>query len=401
MAPEEPIPSVDDLVAQLKAKVEERRRRGEYPADLEDRLSEHFRRIAAMRPPGFDPVPMQQRLALIEKSFQFDAGKVNAASRLPGGSILHKTVAKMVRRQTDEIFEQVRYFAAVTRDTFSLMFDMLQESGTHVHRDVQANIDALYEKLSVLDRSPQGGDESVVDLRRRIERLEAARDGEAFDPWYDLEHWEASFRRPREELLDQYRDLAAQLQGCGPVLDIGCGRGEFLELLQELGVEARGVELDPDLAALCQKRGLDVIAGDGLEALGAVPDGSLGGLVMIQVVEHISAQQVVDLALTAQAKVRKGGKVILETVNPQSLYVYAHSFYLDPTHVRPVHPLYLQFLFREAGFSDVDIQWRGEVPSDDVVQPVSGDNAAVLNENARRLNELLFAAPDYALVAIN
>ena len=73
---------------------------------------------------------------------------------------------------------------------------------------------------------------------------------------------------------------------------------------------------------------------------------------MIQVIEHLTAQDAMDLVALAARKVRPGGKVIIETVNPQSLYVFARSFYLDPTHVRPVHPAYLEFLFREAGFAE-------------------------------------------------
>ena len=125
-------------------------------------------------------------------------------------------------------------------------------------------------------------------------------------------------------------------------------------------------------------------------------DESLGGLVLIQVVEHLTPQEVVDLVDLATAKVRPGGQVFVETVNPQSLYVFAHAFYVDPTHLRPVHPAYLMFLFKEAGFASVAIDWRSPPPADDVITEV-GDPAAAANN--RRLNELLFAPQDYLLVA--
>ena len=124
----------------------------------------------------------------------------------------------------------------------------------------------------------------------------------------------------------------------------------------------------------------------------------MGGLVTIQVVEHLSAQQVADFVRLAADKLRPGGKAIVETVNPQSLYVFAHSFYVDPTHVHPVHPGYLAFLFREAGFSGVRIDWRSEPGAEEMLQRIHDDG--VMDENIERLNRLLFGAQDYALIAI-
>ena len=93
-----------------------------------------------------------------------------------------------------------------------------------------------------------------------------------------------------------------------------------------------------------------------------------------------------------------GGKIIVETVNPQSLYVYAHAFYIDPTHTRPVHPAYLAFLFEQAGFSEVKWDWRNPPPQDDRLEPEDGDPNSAANRNVERLNRLLFDAGDYALI---
>src|SRR5207302_7200793 len=136
----------------------------------------------------------------------------------------------------------------------------------------------------------------------------------------------------------------------------------------ELGVEATGVELDDDLVRQAQARGLVVERGDGLARLATTADASLGGIVLIQVIEHLSAQDAAQLVLLAMDKLRPGGRMIVETVNPMSLYVFAHSFYTDPTHDHLVHPVYLQFLFEEAGFSKVDLVWRSPAPKDDVLE---------------------------------
>ena len=145
------------------------------------------------------------------------------------------------------------------------------------------------------------------------------------------------------------------------MVDLGFGRGEFMELLTELGVTARGVEPDPQLVTSARGRGLDVEQGLAVEYLRGLEPGSLGGIVMIQVIEHLSPQHVIDFVGLAAEKLRPGGKVVLETVNPASLYTYARAFWVDPDHVRPVHPNFLEFLFREAEFAKLSIEYRSPV----------------------------------------
>ncbi len=172
----------------------------------------------------------------------------------------------------------------------------------------------------------------------------------------------------------RYTDLAKELIGCDPVLDLGFGGGEFMELLAELGVQVRGVEPDAQLVEAARGRGLDVEQGFAVDYLRRLEAGSLGGIVMIQVIEHLSPQHVIDFVELAAEKLRPGGKVVLETVNPASLYTYAHAFWVDPDHVRPVHPNFLEFLFREAEFA----RDRHRVPvagsADERLVPLPGDD---------------------------
>jgi SAM-dependent methyltransferase len=238
----------------------------------------------------------------------------------------------------------------------------------------------------------------VADLRRRMEALEAAEQTRQFHPSFSADAFESAFRGSGDELKHRYQDLAETFVGYSPVLDIGCGRGEFLELLRNLGVEASGVEIDPDLVAEGRDAGFDIVREDGVLHLASLPDHSLGAIVLLQVVEHLAPQQVIDLVAMARHKLRDDGMIVVETVNPQSLYTFAHSFYLDPTHGNPVHPAYLKFLFDESGWTKVRIEWRSPPPQDEVleVEEGAGDTAAA---NIRRLNQLLFAPQDYALVA--
>jgi SAM-dependent methyltransferase len=388
-------PNVDALVAELKARVEERRKQGLYPENLEHELHEHQRRIAHFRSvPDLDVI--RNALDRLDVVGGFSPERIETESRLPGGRALHETVAKVVNRQTTGVLSQMQEFGDTVRLALRAILAVIEEPA-HVHADLVGQIDALFERVAAFERAPSSSKAAVADLRRRVEELEAIEQRRDFQPFYGNAAFEEEFRGTRDELLAHYKDLAVRFHHCAPVLDIGCGRGEFLELLKSEGIPARGVEIDPALVQECQSRGLEVTLGDGIQELAMADDGALGGVVLIQVVEHLTPRQVLDLIVLAYDKVRPGGRVVFETVNPQSLYVFGHAFYVDPTHAQPVHPAYLDFVFRQAGFSDVIIDWRSPPPDDDVLQPVDGDEQA--NANIERLNRILFSPQDYALIA--
>ncbi len=397
---QEQAPSIDDLVAILRARVEERRQQGVYPPGLDDALGAHFRRIVSQREDTSFTDPTR---AIEEVSWlRFQPVSVASDSRFPAGELVHRTIARLVARHTQDVLEQMQEFVGPVVSALQALAAAVSEVRRDVHVEMAHHIDALYENLAAYERASIDPLNSLLDLEDRVARIEAGVGVDSFDPWYSAERFDEEFRGSQAEILERYRDLATRLTGHDPVLDFGCGRGEFLTLLSELGIESGGVELDTDLVKACTERGLTVEHGDGLRTLANLSDGSLGGLVLIQVVEHLSPQHVVDLVALAAQKVRPGGRVLVETVNPQSLYVYAHAFYLDPTHLRLVHPSYLSFLFREAGFRQVEIDWRSPPPSRDVLEEFSGGGELEpkLNANIRRLNELLFAPQDYLVAAV-
>jgi SAM-dependent methyltransferase len=388
---------LDELVERLREVVTHRRAEGRYPSDLEERLDEQFNRIVSHRATPNSIELVRKRLHEIEDSPAFSRNRIGLGSQVPGGQFLHRTAGKVVSRQVSGVLEQMQEFANQIKAILDTIVVHLEDPKTHVHADLVGQIDAAVERLSRLDRAPEGPGEELADLRRRVEELERSGPREDFHPWFKNERFEAEFRGTHSELLDRYRDLVGQLEGCDPVLDIGCGRGEFLELLREFGVEASGIEPDYALVKAAQDRGLSVQEGDAIGTLSRTVDSALGGIVLIQVVEHLSQQDLVDLIALSVGKLRAGGKLIMETVNPQSLYVFAHSFYIDPTHMRPVHPAYLTFLCREAGFSNVEIDWRSPPPDTDSLSPI--EDLPAITPMVERLNRLLFAATDYAVIA--
>jgi SAM-dependent methyltransferase len=386
---------VEALLRELQQRVEARRARGEYPVGLEETLDEHFERLIGDRPAASPAMYEDLRVALGElERFQYSRSRIDAASELPGGTYAHRLIGKLVSRQIIGILEQSQEHAHMVADSLRLVAELASAIGAEYDNKVVQQLEDLQVRLAEQERALNGIEASLREVTARVP-------GVPMSTFYGEDQFTAVFRGSADALRARYRDLAEELVGCDPVLDVGFGRGEFLELLVELGVEARGIEADPDLVSKARGRGLDVARGLAVEHLGNVPDAGLGGLAMIQVIEHLAPHAVIEFVKIASEKVRPGGKVVVETVNPASLYTYAHAFWVDPDHVRPVHPNFLEFLFREAGFSEVRTVFRTPVDDGDALEMLPGDEETTkrLNANFERINSLLFGPQDYAIIA--
>jgi len=196
--------------------------------------------------------------------------------------------------------------------------------------------------------------------------------------------FESRMRGSTEEIRRRQRPYVDDLRGQAPVLDAGCGRGELLGLLRDAGVEARGVDADADMVAYARGEGLDVEQADALEYLERLEDGSLGGVFAGQVVEHLPPPVLLRLLELAHAKLRPGGVLIAETINPLSPLAL-RNFFADLTHAQPLVPETLALLARHAGFAETETRYLN------APEPVEGVD--------RRLNEVVFAPLDYALIA--
>ena len=270
-----------------------------------------------------------------------------------------------------------------------------------------------------LDRSAANGEQAtrlVAELEERLTRLERRERGSgggagpgapapttvAVQPAAaaipDYFAFESRMRGSTSVIRARQQPYVDDFRAAAPVLDVGCGRGEFLELLRDAGIEATGVDADADMAAYAQGEGLAVVQADALAHLAALPDGSLGGIFASQLVEHLPPAVLFRLLELAVAKLRPGGLLVAETINPLSPLAL-RNYFADLTHAQPVVPETLELLARQAGFAEVETRYlneperRLEVPA----EGAAGDPVAA--ENARRLNEVVFAPLDYAIVA--
>jgi 2-polyprenyl-3-methyl-5-hydroxy-6-metoxy-1,4-benzoquinol methylase len=386
---------LDDVVERIRKRVEERRRAGAYPEDLEEVLDEHFKRLVGSRPES-SPAVFEELDALAHQltHFRFAREIPSTSSNIPGGELAHNTLNRVFARQVDGIIGHLQHYASIVARSTTLLTEVALSIAHEFNTKVLQQLDDLQLRLAEQKRTLNRLDSDLLEMRSRVA-------ASTVDPWYQEDHFTAKFRGSSDELRARYESLADVLVGQSPVVDIGFGRGEFIDLLVERGVEARGVEPDPLLVESARARGLDVVQGYAVQYLRGLPAHSLGGLVMIQVVEHLPPQQLIDLVEQAGEKIRSGGKVVIETINPMSLYAYARAFWLDPDHSRPVHPAFLEFLFREAGFQDVYVEWRSPVPDDERLEKVSGDDDTTdaVNRNFERIESLVFAPQDYALIA--
>lgn len=170
------------------------------------------------------------------------------------------------------------------------------------------------------------------------------------------------------------------------VLDIGCGRGEWLSLLRDHGFETKGVDLDQGMLASAQEKRLDVQLGDGIEFLKEVADASVAVLSAFHVLEHLTFEKIVEFFEQSRRVLIPGGLLIAETPNPESLHVITSNFYLDPTHIRPIPILQMISLARYYDYSkysvirlqeDKEIYQKEEVTFRDLFYGVSKDYALI------------------------
>jgi O-antigen chain-terminating methyltransferase len=206
-------------------------------------------------------------------------------------------------------------------------------------------------------------------------------------------------------------DYVPIFAGASEVVDVGCGRGEFLELLRGAGITVRGVDQNHEMVERCRARGFDVAETDGLSFLLAAPPGSLGGLIASQVVEHLQPDYLLRFLAAAADALRPGAPIVLETINPACWSAFFDSYIRDLTHVRPLHPDTLKFLVMAAGFTDAAVQWRSPYPVggklERLPEALRGASAApelrpladTVDRNVDRLNSLFFTYRDYAVVA--
>jgi O-antigen chain-terminating methyltransferase len=422
---EQQIIDVERLVEELRARVARERASGTYTEDLSGvalevppepssgRVVEGFGLEAGgprirFRPElGFSAKPvvgpvitLVKKLLLRLLFFVLDdlARQADAAVQRLEAAL----AAEAAARESSTVAERAAREAAFAAQTAAVAAEAAAREGAQA--DIRAvsqradRIEAGLEKLSIAQRLAR------LERSRRAEGAPATTTPQrgigapaVVPPASGVDYlaFEARFR-PEESVRRRQRTYVELLRGCKRVVDLGCGRGELIELLAAEGVSAYGVEIEPDFLELLAEKGTEVVRQDAVAHLAELEPGTVDGIVASHLVEHLPTASVSQLVALADEKLPDGGLLVLETPNPESLLAGSVNFHRDPTHVRPIHPDTLAFLCESAGFGGVEIQRLSPVPEGErLPAPEEGPLEPVVQQ----LNELLYGYQDYAVIA--
>ena len=291
-----------------------------------------------------------------------------------------------VRAQTKSLWEAQAATAEENRREHEALAARVEQVEIQARQDLR-NLTARLDEQELLIKTLLEAQPHTPELSREIRR---------WNDHFFVEHARA-FRGERDEIkrrLAVYLPFAQKAYaeaGKLPGLDLGCGRGEWLEMLAESGIPARGIDANREFVAGCRERGLDVTEGDLPLALCSVPAESCAIVSAIHVLEHLSFDDLLAVVDHAVRILKPGGIIIFETPNPKNLFVSSSNFYVDPTHHHPLPSEFLAFVIAARGLADIEVLPLMTYPDSARLQETS-QAAAFINDN-------FFAAQDYGVVA--
>lgn len=233
---------------------------------------------------------------------------------------------------------------------------------------------------------------------------------------YSYRRFEDSFRGSERKQIEKYSGYIDYFKDSKSVLDVGCGRGELLEVLRRYGIEAMGIDTDLEMVDICLRKNLNVLQADVFDFLKHSKDGGIDSVYLGMLIEHLTPREIYELLKLLSQKMSKGETLVIETINPQSFAAMSHSFVLDLTHKTLLHPLTLEFLLRELGFrnirtvftSPVEKQFRLQLLKEEDLRElrskegISKEIRRILetwNKNFGALDNMVFGFQDYLTIA--
>lgn len=293
---------------------------------------------------------------------------------------------QQVKQQTDQLAQQMeaqnRQLSEGQQQQLA-QTDGLRRRQQETHTELVMQERRLTSLLEEARAHPPGAPSSLLDSL-------AAEEDHLLDPLYAS--FEDQFRGEREEVKSRLRVYLPILKSAAvtaDALDIGCGRGEWLELLKNDEVQGRGVDHNRVFIEQCRQIGLDVVEADALAYLRSLPEKSLNVITSFHLVEHLAFEELIRLLDEMVRTLRSGGVLILETPNPENFMVGSHNFYADPTHRNPIPAPTLKFLLESRGLGRIEVMKLR--PWD--AAKIDGDSEII-----KRFNEYFYSAPDYGIV---
>lgn len=332
-----------------------------------------------------------------EDNFRYDLDTLNRVwninlereilSRNKLFSFVKKVIRKLTRWYiTPMMQDQITFNSYAVRSINNLNKQMEKQN-----ERLEKLLDKKAEEIKVL----------LSEKEVRIKKLEEIEKENDFD--MDYLAFEDKYRGSEESIQKLQEKFVRLYAGKDNILDIGCGRGEFIKTLLNAGKQyVFGMDINPQMVEKCKKAGLSVELRDGVSYLYDNDNLNLGGIFSSQVIEHLKPSQIVKLIKGAYKNLQEGSPLILETINPMALVTQTMAYTLDLTHRQYVHPFTIEMLLKEHGFKKVEFIYSSPV---DIEAPVLKDNdmdpkeLEKYNEKIRRMHEMLFGYQDYAVIA--
>ena len=327
---------------------------------------------------------------------------------------LLRIVRRILRRAAEPDTERQKNFNVALLD----LVNDLRGDIAAARRDFRADLEAVQRDLGIAVGvesaklrelvlvAARRNDALIAALDQKIENV-AVRVRDAVNPAVSAQSPDVLYRRLEDALrgseahvredVEPYAQRAADHQ---PVLDVGCGRGEFLALCRERGIDARGVDTNERSVSDLRQRGLDAALGAIPECFTPLADHSLGAVLAMHVVEHLSVDALFALFRESARVLRSGGLLMIETPNAESMAMAAGDFWRDPTHIAPRHPAALTVLAREHGFAIDEIRAVHELPEGTRIA-IHAEDSPELQRVIHTLNDRLFAPQDLRLILRN
>lgn len=306
-------------------------------------------------------------------------------------------VTRQLSDQIDDVREGCDATSSLAERRMIETYNALLGQISQVTSELVRSIDDLANSHSLLDTSVSA---ELGAQRRRIDVIRAALDSASTNPdvrskiddagtpapsviddslYMALEDY---FRGSQESIKERQASYLPYVNGVvtesAELLDIGCGRGEWLALLNENGIPARGIDTNTASVHDCREKGLKVEHRDLIVELSACAPGSLGAVTMFQVMEHLPFPVLVETFRLVLRALKPGGILIAEVPNAKNLRVSAGTFWIDPTHQRPLYPELLQFLAKEVGFTKAEGLYVNNLsPAHDLSSLADGARAAL------------------------
>lgn len=324
-----------------------------------------------------------------------------------------REVANRLERFSDlkriPVTGNIGFFRKIKNLYSNILFLLLRPLINRQNAYNKAVYDFNREVLSNLDEDSR----EIIDIQDKIDDIEDRLKKLEYKIWvsfpsnFDYSKFEDQFRGPEELIKERQKIYLDYINKQKSVLDIGCGRGEFLELLKENGIKAFGIDSNRQMVKRCLDKGLEVEYADAISYLKNY-QGSFGNIFLSMIVEHLDFKDIFTIISTAWEKMEKDSVILIETINPNSFYAQSKTYVIDPTHINLVSPETLSYTFQKVGFRDLRIIYKSPVPKEQRLKfmkhQISNKELdkiiRKINDNLKVLDDIIFGNLEYAIMGV-